>query len=73
VACFGDPAFLAALPRMVSPIEDAFVSAAHFAGYSALAFVVLGVVFSLLLPDTRHGSERLVVEEALPAEVAASG
>jgi EmrB/QacA subfamily drug resistance transporter len=73
VACFGDPAFLAALPRMVPPIEDAFVSAAHFAGYSALAFVVLGVVFSLLLPDTRHGSERLVVQEALPAEVAASG
>ena len=71
--CFADPAFMASLPKMVPPIEDAFVSAAHFAGYTALAFVVLGVVFSLLLPDTRHGSERVAVEEAPAPEVVAVG
>jgi MFS family permease len=73
VACFTDAAFVAALPQTVPPIEDAFVSAAHLAGYTALAFVILGVVFSLLLPETRHGMEPVVVELAPEREVAAAG
>ena len=56
-ACFADPTFLAALPRTVPAVEDAFVSATHLAGYTALAFVVLGAFFSLLLPETRRYRE----------------
>jgi len=53
-ACFRDPAFLAALPRTVAPIEDAFVTATRFAGFIAAGFVLLGFVFSLLLPTKRE-------------------
>ena len=63
-ACFADPAFVAVLPRMVSPIEDAFVSAAHLAGYAAFGFVILGVIFSTLLPDTRASLEPVPAQEA---------
>jgi EmrB/QacA subfamily drug resistance transporter len=49
-ACFRDPSFLAALPRTAAPIEAAFVDAARLTGFVAAAFVLLGVVFSLLLP-----------------------
>ena len=52
-ACFRDPAFLAALPRTVGPIEDAFVAATRLAGFVAAGFVLLGFVFSLLLPGRR--------------------
>jgi EmrB/QacA subfamily drug resistance transporter len=61
-ACFSDPAFITSLPKTVTPIEDAFTTAAHLTGYVALAFVVLGLVMSLLLPDTRHHREPEVVE-----------
>jgi len=53
-ACFRDPAFLAALPQTVGPIEDAFVTATRFAGFIAAGFVLLGFVFSLLLPTRRE-------------------
>lgn len=53
VACFRDPAFIAALPRAAAPIETAFVDAARLTGLVAAAFVLLGVVFSLLLPGGR--------------------
>ena len=53
VACFRDPAFLAAIPQTVTPIETAFVDAARLTGFIATAFVLLGVVFSLLLPAGR--------------------
>ncbi len=66
-ACFADPTFLASLPATVAPIEDAFTTAAHVAGFTALGFVLLGVVFSLLLPDTRHREEEVVFEEPGPA------
>ena len=72
-ACFADPVFLAALPRTVPPIEDAFVAATHLAGGTALAFVVLGVLFSALLPETRHGSESVAAGEASSPEVVAAG
>jgi len=52
-ACFRDPAFLAALPRTVGPIEDAFVVATRLAGFVAAGFVLLGFAFSLLLPGRR--------------------
>jgi hypothetical protein len=55
-ACFRDPAFLQALPQTVRPIEDAFVTATRFAGFVAAAFVLLGFVFSLLLPANRASS-----------------
>ncbi len=51
-ACFRDPAFLAALPRTVAPIESAFVDATRLAGFVASGFVLAGVVLSLLLPAT---------------------
>jgi EmrB/QacA subfamily drug resistance transporter len=51
-ACFRDPAFLASLGKTVAPIENAFVDATRFAGFAATGFVLLGVVFSLLLPAT---------------------
>lgn len=38
---------------VVRPIEDAFVNAARSAGLGAFAFVILGLVLSLLLPRTR--------------------
>lgn len=44
-----DPASAA----VVRPIEDAFVGAARSAGLGAFAFVILGLVLSLLLPRTR--------------------
>ncbi len=53
-ACFTDPAFLASLTATVTPIERAFVDATRFAGFTATGFVLLGVVFSLLLPAGRH-------------------
>ena len=53
-ACFRDPAFLAALPQTVGPIEDAFVTATRFAGFIAAGFVLLGFVFSLLLPTRKE-------------------
>ena len=71
-ACFTDPAFIAALPQTVTPIEDAFTTAAHLTGYTALAFVLLGFVFSLLLPETRRREVevRLDVPEPDPAAAA---
>ncbi len=38
---------------VVRPIEDAFVSAARSAGFGAFAFVIVGLVLSLLLPRTK--------------------
>jgi len=69
-ACFADPDFVAALPSTVKPIEDAFTTATHAAGFTALGFVVLGVVFSLLLPDTRHRKEEIPAPDAEPAPAA---
>jgi EmrB/QacA subfamily drug resistance transporter len=58
-ACFRDPAFLAAIPRTVAPIEAAFVDAARLTGFVATAFVLLGVLFSLLLPSGQmHAAAR---------------
>jgi MFS family permease len=66
VACFRDPAFLAALPQTVAPIESAFVAATRLAGFVATGFVLVGVVLSLLLPEMplHTPSNR----EAVPAE-----
>jgi hypothetical protein len=50
-ACFTSPAFLAALPATVTPIETAFVDATRLAGFVASGFVLIGVVLSLLLPQ----------------------
>ena len=49
-ACFRDPAFLGSLSATVTPIENAFVDATRLAGLVAAGFVLLGFVFSLLLP-----------------------
>ena len=68
LACFRDPTFLAALPSTVKPIEDAFVGATRFAGFVATAFVLLGFVFSLLLPSRRPphvGTAPLPLEDAV--------
>ncbi|MEI7743458.1 MAG: MFS transporter [Chloroflexota bacterium] len=71
VACFRDPAFLASLPKMVTPIETAFVDATRLAGFVASGFVVVGVFLSLLLPTmpSHQEPEREAIES--PAERAA--
>ena len=53
VSCFRNPVFLASIPDLAKPIETAFVDAARLTGFSAAAFVLLGVLFSLLLPSGR--------------------
>ncbi len=53
LACFRDPAFLQALPQTAGPVEQAFVDATRRAGFVAAGFVLLGFVFSLLLPAKR--------------------
>ena len=64
--CFRDPAFLQALPRTVKPIEDAFVTATRFAGFVAAGFVLLGFVFSLLLPG--RGRQPVITPSGPEAE-----
>ena len=64
VACFSDPAFLAALPKTAAPIEAAFVDAARLTGFVAAGFVMLGVLFSLLLPGKRQLAEAAVARAA---------
>jgi EmrB/QacA subfamily drug resistance transporter len=71
VACFTDPTFIAALPATVQPIENAFTTATHVTGFTAFAFVVLGFIFSLLLPDTRHRREEVPAPDAEPERVTA--
>ena len=70
-ACFADPAFLAALPKVVTPIESAFVDATRLAGLVASGFVLIGVVLSLFLPTASQPVERDAVardaEDAPPA------
>ncbi|HEY5628681.1 MAG TPA: hypothetical protein VIR16_04150, partial [Candidatus Limnocylindrales bacterium] len=61
-ACFRDPAFLAALPGTVGPIESAFVDATRLAGFVASGFVLVGVVLSLLLPETPGRREHEAVD-----------
>ncbi len=65
-ACFRNPAFLSSFPKMVEPIENAFVEATRLAGLVASAFVLLGVFLSLLLPTMpEHGAvERETVAPA---------
>ena len=47
-------ATLAAFGKTVAPpIEDAFVDAARLAGFAATGFVLLGLLFSLLLPKSK--------------------
>jgi EmrB/QacA subfamily drug resistance transporter len=70
-ACFADPAFIAALPETVQPIENAFTTATHVTGFTAFAFVVLGFIFSLLLPDTRRRREDVPTPDAEPEPAAA--
>ncbi len=45
---------------IVPLIDDAFVEAARLTGLVAFGFVLLGVGFSVLLPDTRPGDQRSV-------------
>ena len=57
------------LEAVVTAGEHAFVDAARMAGFVALAFVLLGVVFSLLLPKEKreHVVERVGPTDPLPA------
>lgn len=57
-----DPATLGQLGKEVAaPIEDAFVQSARMAGFAATGFVLLGLIFSLLLPKPKARS-RLVAD-----------
>ncbi len=66
-----DPAAKAALEPYVTIAEQSFVDATRAAGFVATGFVVLGIIFSLLLPST---TTRPAVEPAAgPKPVASSG
>ena len=52
---------------VVLPIEDAFTDAAHLTGLVAFGFVILGFLFSLLLPDTRLLDPAMAAEPAVAA------
>jgi hypothetical protein len=56
---------------VASPIEDAFVDAARTAGFVATAFVLLGLLFSLLLPKSKQRG--MAVDEPTEGMVAAAG
>ncbi len=63
-----DPATLAQLGRVVTPpIEDAFVGAARLAGFVATGFVLLGLLFSLLLPTTKPREVLAARDEGEPS------
>ncbi len=72
-AFLASPAGRAALEPAVVAAEDGFVDAARAAGFVATGFVLLGVVFSLLLPATQHGVQRVAGFDGLVADPAASG
>ena len=72
VACFRDPAFIAALPETVAPIEAAFVDATRLAGLVASGFVLVGVLLSLLLPEMPKRLEDAREPVDPDAEVAAA-
>jgi EmrB/QacA subfamily drug resistance transporter len=60
------PAAIAGLGHTVTPpIEDAFVQAAHLAGYAATGFVLLGLVFSLLIPNKKPRDEPVLPAHGL--------
>jgi len=65
IACFQAPAFIAALPSTALPVEQAFVDATRDAGAVATGFVLLGVLFSLLLPA--RPLQELTAHEPVPA------
>jgi EmrB/QacA subfamily drug resistance transporter len=60
-----DPAYA----PVVEPIESAFVDAARATGLVAFGFVVLGLVFSFLLPETRPALEESPAAAELAADV----
>jgi EmrB/QacA subfamily drug resistance transporter len=73
-ACFADPAFLAALPKTVAPIEAAFVDATRLAGFVATGFVLVGVLLSLLLPEmpAHPAAEREPIADEADSAVASA-
>ena len=57
------------LASVVTAGEHAFVDAARMAGFVALGFVVLGLIFSFLLPKQKlQVIERVGPEEPVPAD-----
>jgi EmrB/QacA subfamily drug resistance transporter len=67
-----DPKQLAQFGRQVAPpIEDAFVDAAHLAGLAATGFVLVGLMFSLLLPRTKP--QEAVAKDVAVGEEAVAG
>jgi EmrB/QacA subfamily drug resistance transporter len=62
------PAARPVLDQVVTAGEHAFVDAARAAGFVALGFVLLGLLFSFLLPRQKPGViERVGPEEPVPA------
>jgi EmrB/QacA subfamily drug resistance transporter len=68
------PAAGPVLAQVVTAGEDAFVDAARTAGFVALGFVLLGLVFSFLLPrQGPHVLERIGPEEPVPVAARPEG
>ncbi len=63
------PAAKPVLEQVATAGEQAFVDAARAAGFVALGFVLLGVLFSFLLPKQKvHLIERVGPEEPIPGD-----
>ena len=67
-ACFRNPVFLASLSKTAAPIEAAFVDAARLTGLVAAGFVMLGVLFSLLLPASPAAQRKRLESDDLEAD-----
>jgi len=68
-----DPAMLGQLGKQVAPpIEEAFVDSARMAGFVATGFVLLGLVFSLLIPRTKARDDTVVEAEGTTATAPAA-
>jgi hypothetical protein len=66
-----DPVAKTALAPYVAIAEQSFVDATKAAGFVATGFVILGVIFSLLLPQTR--TRTTGQRDAEPAGAATAG
>ncbi len=69
IPLLSSPAAKPALEAVATAGEQAFVEAARAAGFVALGFVLLGVLFSFLLPKQKlHLIERVGPEEPIPGD-----
>ena len=72
-ACFANPSFLSAIPQAVPSVQSAFVDSARRTGLTAAGFVLLGLLFSLLLPSGAPEAATVPLRSAEPAAAPDAG